>query len=270
MTGRGWLAAAGRGRTVRPRRTWPRSPARSPWPRPATRTADSGQRPDTGRTADRAVSAVVAAMVAAVAAATAAGMWLSYGGLHTFATRAGLAGAEAWAWPASVDLFIVAGEAGVTVSALRRVRDRPAWAYLALGVAVSVAGNVEHVNPARLPWEPYAVAAVPPLAAGLALAALLRHAYRLATDQTADTRRTADSGQRPATRTRKRTAGQRTARSAPAGRPAAAGRAAVLAARDRHPDMTTADLAALAGVSDRTARRALSGMAASNGHRGTS
>jgi Protein of unknown function (DUF2637) len=103
-----------------------------------------------------------------------------------FALRAGLRGAEAWAWPASVDLFILAGEAGVTISALRREPDPMAWAYLALGFGASVAGNVLHVaRTGDLAWTPYAVAAVPPMAAMLALAALLRHAYRIATDRTA-------------------------------------------------------------------------------------
>jgi hypothetical protein len=134
--------------------------------------------------ADRTVTGVVAGMIVATAAATAVGFWLSYAGLHVFALRAGLHGPEAWAWPASVDLFILAGEAGVTISALRREKDPMAWGYLGLGFAASVAGNVLHV--ARddvLAWTPYAVAAVPPMAAMLALAALLRHAYRIATDR---------------------------------------------------------------------------------------
>jgi Protein of unknown function (DUF2637) len=134
-------------------------------------------------TPERIVAGVIAAMVVAVTAATAVGFWLSYGGLHDFAvTAGGLTGPEAWAWPASVDLFIVAGEAGVTISALRHRRDRMAWCYLLIGFAASVTGNVLHVHPGYLPWAKYAVAAVPPVAAMLALAALLRHVYRLALD----------------------------------------------------------------------------------------
>jgi Protein of unknown function (DUF2637) len=132
--------------------------------------------------AARTVTGVVAAMVAATAAATVVGFWLSYAGLHTFAARAGLHGAEAWAWPAAVDLFIVAGEGGVTISALRRRRDKLAWCYLAVGFAASVAGNVLHVDTAHLAWTRYAVAAVPPVAAMLALAAVLRQVYRLAVE----------------------------------------------------------------------------------------
>jgi Protein of unknown function (DUF2637) len=133
--------------------------------------------------AGRTVTGVVAGMVLVTAAATAVGFWLSYSGLHDFALRAGLRGPEAWAWPSSVDLFIAAGEAGVTISALRRESDWPAWCYLGLGLAMSVTGNVLHVHPGPLPWPPYAVAAVPPIAAMLALGALLRQVYRLASDQ---------------------------------------------------------------------------------------
>lgn len=128
------------------------------------------------------VSGVIAFMVTAVAAASAVGFWLSYGNLHDFAVRAGMSGPEAWAFPASIDLFIAAGEAGVTISALRHSRDLPSWCYLAGGVAASVTGNVLHADPSALAWERYAVAAVPPLAAMLALGALLRHVYRLALD----------------------------------------------------------------------------------------
>jgi hypothetical protein len=130
--------------------------------------------------ASRTVTGVIAGMVAATATATAVGFWLSYDGLHVFALRAGLHGPEAWAWPASVDLFILAGEAGVTISALRRHQDWAAWLYLAIGFAASVTANVLHVDPSGLFWIRYAVAAVPPVAAMLALAALLRQVYRLA------------------------------------------------------------------------------------------
>lgn len=135
----------------------------------------------TGRTlASRTVTGVIAAMIAATAAATAVGFWLSYAGLHDFAVHAGLRGPEAWAWPGSVDLFILAGEAGVTIAALRRQQDRAAWVYLGLGFAASVTANVLHVDPSALAWTRYAVAAVPPVAAMLALAALLRQVYKTA------------------------------------------------------------------------------------------
>lgn len=126
------------------------------------------------------ITGLVWALIIATIAASSVGFWLSYAGLHAFAVRAGLRGPEAWAWPASVDLFILAGELGVTISALRHRRDWQAWMYLGLGASTSVAANVLHVDPAVLRWLPYAVAAVPPVAAMLALASLLRQVYRLA------------------------------------------------------------------------------------------
>ena len=155
-----------------PRIRQPHRQQRAPRPRPGPVPA--------GTLAARTVTGVVAGMVVVTAAATVVGFWLSYGGLHQFAVRSGLAGAEAWAWPASVDLFIAAGEAGVTISALRRERDHGAWVYLVLGLVASVSGNTLHVDPGHLSWAPYAVAAVPPMSAMLALAALLRQAYRIA------------------------------------------------------------------------------------------
>ena len=116
----------------------------------------------TGQTlASRTVTGDIAAMIVATAAATAVGFWLSYAGLHDFVLRAGLRGAKGWAWPGSVDLFILAGEAGVTIAALRRQQDKAAWVYLAIGFAASVTANVLHVDPSALAWTRYAVAAVP-------------------------------------------------------------------------------------------------------------
>lgn len=130
--------------------------------------------------AERTARGVIAGMIAAAAAATVVGFWLSYAGLHSFALHAGLRGPEAWAWPSSVDLFILAGEAGVTIGALRGRRLTEEWApwfYLALGFGASVTANVLHVDTAALGWIRYAAAAVPPVAAMLALAALLRQVY---------------------------------------------------------------------------------------------
>ena len=132
--------------------------------------------------AQRVVRGAVAALAVATVAATVVGFWLSYAGLHAFAVRSGLRGPEAWAWPASVDLFILAGELGVTISAIRRQRDPLAWCYLLAGFGPSVAFNVLHVDPAAITWGRYAVAAVPPVAAMLALAALMRQVFRLAVD----------------------------------------------------------------------------------------
>jgi len=132
--------------------------------------------------AQRVVRGAVGFMAAATVAATAVGFWLSYAGLHAFARRSGLHGAEAWAWPASVDLFILAGELGITISAIRGKRDRLAWCYLLAGFGPSVAFNVLHVATIAPAWGRYAVAAVPPVAAMLALGALMRQVFSLAAE----------------------------------------------------------------------------------------
>lgn len=130
------------------------------------------------RAAIPARKSLIAASVIAVIAASAVGFWLSYAGLHAFAWRAGLRGPEAWAWPASVDLFILAGELGVTISAVKGRHDKIAWAYLVVAALLSVTFNILHVQAPPVWWGRYAVAAVPPAAAILALAALMRQVFR--------------------------------------------------------------------------------------------
>jgi|HubBroStandDraft_6_1064221.scaffolds.fasta_scaffold00062_18 hypothetical protein len=128
----------------------------------------------------RAVSACYALMAAVTVIATAVGFWLSYAGLHSFAARAGLSGPEAWAWPSSVDLFILAGELGITISVLRDGKtDWRAWMYFAAGAGPSVGFNVLHVTVTAPGWGKYAVAATPPVAAVLALAALMQQVLSL-------------------------------------------------------------------------------------------
>jgi hypothetical protein len=194
-------------------------------------------------------------MVVAVAAATGVGFWLSYAGLHAFAVHAGLSGPEAWAWPSSVDLFIAAGEAGVTISALRRRKDTPAWAYLALGFAASVTANVLHVDPAALRWTHYAAAAVPPFAAMLALGALMRQVYQLAVDRHVALQKAAaavlkTATDRPSGRTPRPAATRaRGATGAPTSEES------IRSALAADPGMTTGQLAAITGLSDSTVRR---------------
>jgi hypothetical protein len=128
----------------------------------------------------RVLGACYATMAVVTIVATGVGFWLSYAGLHSFAVRAGLAGPEAWAWPSSVDLFIVAGELGITVSTLRDQRhDWRAWVYFGMGCGPSVTFNIVHVFPVLPWWCKYAVAATPPIAALLALAALMQQVTRL-------------------------------------------------------------------------------------------
>ncbi|WP_327329858.1 DUF2637 domain-containing protein [Streptomyces sp. NBC_01201] len=110
-------------------------------------------------------------------ALTAAAFWLSYEHLHDIAEENGLDGARAWAWPATVDLFIVAGELLMLRASLRgRRMDWWAVALAATGsvgsIALNVAGVGEHADPMR-----YVVAAVPPTAALLAFGAIMRQIH---------------------------------------------------------------------------------------------
>lgn len=109
-------------------------------------------------------------------ALTGGAFWLSYEHLHDVAAGNGLSGIRAWAWPGTVDLFIVAGELLILRAALR---DRFDWfAYLLAGIGSlgSIALNVAGVGAGAALME-YIVAAVPPVAALLAFAAVMRQVH---------------------------------------------------------------------------------------------
>lgn len=110
-------------------------------------------------------------------ALTAAAFWLSYEHLHDIAEENGLDGARAWAWPATVDLFIVAGELLMLRASLRgRGMDWWAVALAATGSLGSIALNVAGVGTDADPMR-YVVAAVPPTAALLAFGAIMRQIH---------------------------------------------------------------------------------------------
>ena len=152
---------------------WPKLPTRS------RRERESACHPERAGSM-RALGACYATMAVVTVVATGVGFWLSYAGLHSFAVRAGLRGGEAWAWPSSVDLFILTGELGITISTLRDQRhDWRAWVYFGMGCGPSVTFNVLHVFVVLPAWSIYAVAATPPVAALLALAALMQQVTQL-------------------------------------------------------------------------------------------
>ncbi|MDT0455542.1 DUF2637 domain-containing protein [Streptomyces sp. DSM 41527] len=136
---------------------------------------------------------VIAVLAGALTALlTAAAFWLSYEHLQEVAARHGMADATArsWAWPATVDLFIVIGELLILRASLAHRVD--GWAILltAAGSGGSIALNVAGVGDHAQGLD-YVVAAVPPVAALLAFGALMRqvHAYlaaRLPTPVEAD------------------------------------------------------------------------------------
>lgn len=128
----------------------------------------------------RALGAGAAAVTIAL---TAAAFWLSYEHLHDVAAANGLHdAARAWAWPATVDLFIVAGELLFLRASLAGRVDRCAIGLTATGSIGSIALNVSGVGAHAQPLE-YVVAAVPPVAALLAFGALMRQVHEHLADR---------------------------------------------------------------------------------------
>ncbi|OPC79949.1 hypothetical protein B4N89_02405 [Embleya scabrispora] len=105
---------------------------------------------------------------------TAATMWLSYEHLHDVAVAHGLgrSTARAWAWPATIDLFIVLGEILILRASLARRGVALAVALTIAGAGGSIALNVAGVGGGASPMD-YTVAAVPPVASLLAFGCLM-------------------------------------------------------------------------------------------------
>ena len=127
----------------------------------------------------------LAAAGTVIIALTAGGFWLSYAHLAQVAGQHGLGSSPVrqWAWPATLDAFIVAGELLMLRAGLRRVTDWWAVALTAIGSAGSIALNVAGVsgtgNESVAPPLDYVVAAVPPTAALLAFGVLMRQVHQL-------------------------------------------------------------------------------------------
>jgi hypothetical protein len=131
-------------------------------------------------------AAVIAAGVVIVVL-TAAAFWLSYAHLADVARHNGLATSpeRRWAWPATLDLFIVAGEVLMFLAALRGRTDWWAIGLTVTGSLGSIGLNVAGVGSGQ-PLLHYVVAAVPPFAALLAFGALMRQVHRLIPDAAPD------------------------------------------------------------------------------------
>ena len=73
----------------------------------------------------------------------------SYAGLYDWAVHHRLTGWQAMSWPAEIDVFLAVGELALYVAYLdawpARQRVWP-WATALTGLAVSVAGNVGHIQ----------------------------------------------------------------------------------------------------------------------------
>jgi hypothetical protein len=119
------------------------------------------------------------AVIAAIASIglTAAAFWLSYEHLHDVAHAHGLAdAARSWAWPATVDLFILIGEVLMLRGSLAGRIDPWSIVLTSIGSTGSIALNVAGVG-THADVMDYVVAAVPPVAALLAFGALMRQIH---------------------------------------------------------------------------------------------
>ncbi|MFE4662185.1 DUF2637 domain-containing protein [Streptomyces hydrogenans] len=132
----------------------------------------------------RADRYVLLAAGAVIIALTAVSFWLSYAHLAEVAGEHGLGNSPArmWAWPATLDAFVVAGELLMLRAGLHR---RPDWWAIALtttgslgSIALNVAGVTGTRDPADIPVLDYVVAAVPPTAALLAFGVLMRQIHQ--------------------------------------------------------------------------------------------
>ncbi|MFJ5893805.1 DUF2637 domain-containing protein, partial [Streptomyces californicus] len=92
------------------------------------------------------VQALAAGAAVVTVLLTGAAFWLSYEHLHDVASGNGLDGSRAWVWPATVDLFIIAGELLMLRAALRNQVDGWAIALAATGSLGSIALNVAGVG----------------------------------------------------------------------------------------------------------------------------
>ncbi|MGW1182849.1 DUF2637 domain-containing protein [Streptomyces drozdowiczii] len=116
---------------------------------------------------------------------TAGAFWLSYAHLADVAGQHGLGASPVrrWAWPATLDAFIVAGELLMLRAALRRTNDLWAIAVTATGsvgsIALNVAGVSDTDSDRSIPLLDYVVAAVPPAAAMIAFGVLMRQIHQL-------------------------------------------------------------------------------------------
>jgi hypothetical protein len=116
----------------------------------------------------RSIALRIAAALVAVSTAVAFGE--SYRALYLWAVHHDVPIGWAFIWPAMVDVFVAVGELALFVGLVDRWEARHrvwAWAVVAGGLAVSVAGNVGHVGSAQ--WTDRLTAAVPPVAAFVAL-----------------------------------------------------------------------------------------------------
>ncbi len=135
----------------------------------------------TTQTAERYVLIAAGTVIVVL---TAAGFWLSYAHLAEVAGLHGLGTSpiRQWAWPATLDAFIVTGELLMLRAGLRRMTDWWAITLTTTGSIGSIVLNVAGVSgtgTAPVPLLNYVVAAIPPTAALLAFGVLMRQLHQL-------------------------------------------------------------------------------------------
>ncbi|MFC6511998.1 DUF2637 domain-containing protein [Streptomyces goshikiensis] len=143
----------------------------------------TGADPRAAKSTKSAERFTLGAAGAVIAALTAAAFWLSYAHLAEVAGQHGLAKSpeRQWAWPGTLDAFIVIGELLMLRAGLRKVTDWWAVALTAIGSVGSIALNVAGVSgtgAGPVPVLDYVVAAVPPTAALLAFGVLMRQIHQ--------------------------------------------------------------------------------------------
>lgn len=111
---------------------------------------------------------------------TAVAFWLSYEHLHDVAGDHGLSGERAWAWPATLDMFIVIGELLILRASLMQKIDPWSWVCASIGSVGSITLNVVGVGKDAGSLD-YVIAAVPPVAALLAFGILMRQLHEAIT-----------------------------------------------------------------------------------------
>lgn len=130
------------------------------------------------RVTPRYVSVLLAVLAGILnVALTGIAFWLSYEHLHDVAAANGLPNhARAWAWPATLDTFIVIGEVLMLRASLAGKWDWWAASFMAIGSAGSITLNVVGVGDGAGTLA-YIVAAVPPVAALLSFGMLMRQLH---------------------------------------------------------------------------------------------
>ena len=125
---------------TRPRST-PSAGSATAWHKP--QLAAGGQR----EPADPPVALYAIGAIAILASANA--LAHSYAGLYDWAVHHRLGGWQAKSWPAEIDVFLAVGELALYIAYLdgwpARQRIWP-WATALIGLAVSVAGNIGHIQ----------------------------------------------------------------------------------------------------------------------------